>query len=553
MRIAGAARRDPVRAIRPGHNGEPPVACPSMSKIRAFWLSLLHWRRDHLVAACDRIGVLEHVYEEGRLAPRYVFMTVMSCGIATLGLLQDSAAVIIGAMLISPLMGPIIELGMGLATFDFVSVRSALKTMGIGMAVALATAVAIVLVSPLQEATPEILSRTEPTLFDLLVAIFSGLAGAYATITRKGETIVGVAIATALMPPLAVAGYGLAVSNMHVAGGAAFLFMTNLLAISLSATMVAKLYGFGGSDTPKQSAWQAMLIVAVFGLLALPLGLGLRKIANQSLVEHAVRQALDSAAARTAGRVTTVRVDLRRGAADIDAVLMTPIHLPGLQQAVESALHSSLDMPVHLNLREVLTTDAENLARDEATIAELRDSVAELRTAATQRTRVLDAKQARMDALRNSVLQSLGGFETRVGDPVLRFRLRAGTGMSLQHAFDLEQALRHGDGLQDVIVVPPPMPLAVVHFNADADTLDAAATHALELDAWALRRLDVPAITLTGYGRRDRIAQARLATVTTWLQDNGIQVAASHASTNPRKPSPGDEADVANTVVPTFD
>ncbi|MBO7941695.1 DUF389 domain-containing protein, partial [Streptomyces sp. S9] len=174
------------------------------------------WRQNHLIEGIDRAAVLEHVRDAGGLGPRYAFMIVMSCGIATLGLLQNSVAVIIGAMLISPLMGPIIELGMGLATFDLRTIRGSLAALAAGVAAALLIAVAIVIVSPLQEPTAEILARTQPTLFDLLVAVFSGLAGAYATVTRKGETIVGVAIATALMPPLAVVGYGVALVNLQI-------------------------------------------------------------------------------------------------------------------------------------------------------------------------------------------------------------------------------------------------------------------------------------------------------------------------------------------------
>ena len=150
-----------------------------MPDAKVWWRWLRQWRREHL--KLDRFEVLQHVDEGGALAPRYAFMTVMSCGIATLGLLQNSAAVIIGAMLISPLMGPIIELGMSLATFDFRSLRASLRTLAVGVGIALLTAMALVAVSPLQEPTSEILARTEPTLFDLLVAVFSGLAGAYAT------------------------------------------------------------------------------------------------------------------------------------------------------------------------------------------------------------------------------------------------------------------------------------------------------------------------------------------------------------------------------------
>ena len=98
---------------------------PDLASPAAWWRWARQWRKTRLVDGVDRIAVLEHVHEGGELGPRYAFMVVMSCGIAALGLLQDSAAVIIGAMLISPLMGPIINLGMGLATFD-------LRTMACG-------------------------------------------------------------------------------------------------------------------------------------------------------------------------------------------------------------------------------------------------------------------------------------------------------------------------------------------------------------------------------------------------------------------------------------
>ncbi len=311
-----------------------------MASAEALWRWLRQWRREHLQV--DRAAVLRNVDEGGQLGPRYAFMTVMACGIATLGLLQNSVAVIIGAMLISPLMGPIVELGMSLATFDFRSLRESLKTLAVGTAVALTTATAIVLVSPLQEATPAILARTEPTLFDLLVAVFSGLAGAYATITRKGETIVGVAIATALMPPLAVVGFGIATLNAGIAGGALFLFMTNLLAIALSVTIMARWYQFGGDDTPKQTAWQATMIVGTFLLLSIPLGLALRDIAARGLADRTIRNVMDETARSNGGQVTSLRVDRTGNTLNIDAVMLLPRHKPQLDREIEHRLESAL-------------------------------------------------------------------------------------------------------------------------------------------------------------------------------------------------------------------
>src|SRR3990167_1749333 len=195
--------------------------------------------------------VIEQVRADGQLSGRYIFMAVMSCGIAILGLLLSSPAVVIGAMLISPLMGPIMLMGFSLTILDVPAMRRAVFSMACGVVAALTISFLIVKLSPLTEVTPEILARTRPNLFDLLVAIFSGLAGGYAVIQRQGATIVGVAIATALMPPLAVTGYGLAVGSMAIAGGSFFLFMTNLLAIALSVTVLSKIYGFGAAQDRK--------------------------------------------------------------------------------------------------------------------------------------------------------------------------------------------------------------------------------------------------------------------------------------------------------------
>ena len=352
----------------------------------AWWRWARQWRTTRLVAGIDRIAVLEHAHDAGALGPRYAFMVVMSCGIAALGLLQNSAAVIIGAMLISPLMGPIINLGMGLATFDLRTIRGSLGTLAAGVALALAIAVAIVSLSPLQEATGEILARTRPTFFDLLVAVLSGLAGAYATVTRKGETIVGVAIATALMPPLAVVGYGLAVANWNIAGGAAFLFMTNLLAIALSVTIVARWYGFGGADSPKQTAWQAALIIASFALLSVPLGLALKRIALQSQTELTVRSSLEARAAQAGGRVSALRVDTAEDSVAVDAVMMLPRHVNGLETQLQQQLAARTGRPVSLRIREVLTADDASFALQQSTLAELRRSVTALQDAETVRS-----------------------------------------------------------------------------------------------------------------------------------------------------------------------
>lgn len=487
------------------------------------WFS--QWRQHQLVATTDRISVLENVDDGGHLGPRYAFMTLMSCGIAMLGLLQNSVAVIIGAMLISPLMGPIVEMGMGLATFDLRSIRDSLKSLSVGVLLSLLVAAGIVYFSPLQAATPEILARTQPTFFDLLVAIFSGLAGAYATVTRKGETIVGVAIATALMPPLAVVGYGIAVANWSIAGGAAFLFMTNLLAIALSVTIVARWYGFGATDSPKQTAWHAGLIIGTFVLLSIPLGLALKRIALQSQVELAVRAATDDAAARASGRVSGLRVDVTKDGVTVDAVLMVPRHLNGLEATLQDGLTTQLGRPVHVQVREVLTADDASFAQQQGTLAELRRSVAALQTAESGRTAAQQAKDAQQVRLQAALVAYLGRLTPSADGQQWTLQLTPDARMSLDRAQRIERELnitlaKEGSA---ITVLPPLQPLPGIVFADDSAELDADSAKALATDAWAVQRWHGNTVQVFGVGGSEELARKRADAIASVLRASGVQ------------------------------
>lgn len=499
-----------------------------MTRPEVFLRWFRQWRLENLVRTCDRAAVLEHVDEAGNLGPRYAFMTLMSAGIAMLGLLQGSGAVIIGAMLISPLMGPIVEMGMALATFDFRTLRSALKTMAVGVALAVAICFLIVWVSPLQEPTQEIISRTEPTLFDLLVAIFSGLAGAYATVTRKGETIVGVAIATALMPPLAVVGYGLAVGNWAIAGGAGFLFMTNLLAIALSVTIMARWYGFGRTDTPQQTAWQAVLIIAAFALLSIPLGLALRNIAARSLAEATVRTTLDTAAHEGGGRITSLRVEAGGNPITVDAVLLTPKDRPGLASMLERRLEDRLGKPVTVQLSEVLTADEASLKREQSTLTELRSSVTQLQDAASRNAAKSDAREAALEAMRTRALGHFGTLDMLENGNLARWRLSPSAGLDLVAARALETDANKGGAIPKVEVVPALQPLPRIDFADNSAELGPQARTQVDAVAWAVQRWQVGAVNLVGHAGGDpELAQARTDAVAAALRQHGASVAAS--------------------------
>lgn len=174
-----------------------------------------------------------------------LYILIFAIIIASVGLNVNSTAVIIGAMLISPLMGPINGLGYGLATFDFILFKRSLSNFIFAVVVSLITSTIYFYISPISTAQSELLSRTSPTIFDVLIALFGGLAGIVAKSSKlKGNVIPGVAIATALMPPMCTAGYGLAIGNYEFFFGALFLFTINTVFIALSSFLVSQLLKF---------------------------------------------------------------------------------------------------------------------------------------------------------------------------------------------------------------------------------------------------------------------------------------------------------------------
>lgn len=195
---------------------------------------------NHDQAHPDKIDAA--IRANSRVSGTNMWVLMFAIAVASIGLNVNSTAVIIGAMLISPLMGPIVGMGYGAAVGDMGLIRLALRNIAIFMGISLFTATFYFLLTPLQEAQSELLARTQPTLWDVLIAFFGGSAGMVA-ITRKegGNVIPGVAIATALMPPLCTAGYGLAHGNWQYFFGAFYLFSINCVFIAFSTLLFAKL------------------------------------------------------------------------------------------------------------------------------------------------------------------------------------------------------------------------------------------------------------------------------------------------------------------------
>ena len=174
-----------------------------------------------------------------------LWVLILAIFVASLGLNVNSPAVIIGAMLISPLMGPIMGIGLGMGINDVGLLRKAIYNYLVATGVALTTSTVFFLLSPLSDAHSEILARTAPNIYDVLIALFGGLAGILATSSKqKGNVIPGVAIATALMPPLCTAGYGLATLQFNFFFGAFYLFIINTVFIALATFVIVRLLHF---------------------------------------------------------------------------------------------------------------------------------------------------------------------------------------------------------------------------------------------------------------------------------------------------------------------
>lgn len=174
-----------------------------------------------------------------------LWILIFAIVVASVGLNMNSTAVIIGAMLISPLMGPINGMGYSLATYDFPLLRRSLKNFSFAVGVSLLTSAFYFLISPINQAHSELLARTSPTIYDVIIALFGGLAGIVAMSSRlKGNVIPGVAIATALMPPICTAGYGLATLQFNFFFGALYLFTINTVFIAFAALIVCQLLKF---------------------------------------------------------------------------------------------------------------------------------------------------------------------------------------------------------------------------------------------------------------------------------------------------------------------
>ena len=244
----------------------------------------------------DKQQTVEDIKNDISFSAINIWILICSIIVASIGLINNSTAVIIGAMLISPLMGPIRGIGYALSSNDFKSLIASLKNFGIMVVASLVASFVFFKISPIKTETAELLSRTKPQVLDILIAFFGGLAGVIAATVRNKSTAItvipGVAIATALMPPLCTVGFGLALWNWSYFIGALYLFLLNSVFICLATYVVLRLLSFPKVEfvNPKIERKVKIYVFSVLLLIVIPSVFKFYYIIQESIFTQNARQ-----------------------------------------------------------------------------------------------------------------------------------------------------------------------------------------------------------------------------------------------------------------------
>jgi outer membrane protein OmpA-like peptidoglycan-associated protein len=344
-------------------------------------------------------------------------------------------------------------------------------------------------------------------------------------INRKGATIVGVAIATALMPPLAVIGFGVATFNFVIAGGAFVLFMTNLLAIALSVTLISKWYGFGTQHSPRSTVWQGAVIILSFAALSVPLGISLRDIATRSWLERATRTEVASFLREHGARLSSISVmAATSGPLEVDLVALTPRYEPGAVPELKDRLQALLDREVTVTMQQLLVAnrDERDVVRN---LAQLEQSLAAMKV--QQSTR--DPATEFQNRLTTRLREQLGAVSLNTEKRTAIVYLAPDAGLSLVESRQLETRVAGIDPAWSVQITPPAQALPAIEFEPGSSALDEASIQDLETVDWALQRWNMAEVDVIGLASSDgqaarnfALAKERAEVVAAWLTDRSI-------------------------------
>lgn len=245
-----------------------------------------------------------------------LWVLIFAILVASVGLNMNSTAVIIGAMLISPLMGPINGMGYSLATYNFQLFKKSINNFTFAVVVSLLTSAVYFFISPVSTAHSELLARTSPTIYDVIIALFGGAAGMLALSSKlKGNVIPGVAIATALMPPICTAGYGLAKLQFNYFFGATYLFVINTAFIALSAMLISQVLKFPITtiiDEKRAKKINRYITLVLLIILVPSIFFGYRLVKNEEFLENS-RQFISEVSVRENSYLLDKRVNANTG------------------------------------------------------------------------------------------------------------------------------------------------------------------------------------------------------------------------------------------------
>ena len=320
-----------------------------------------------------------------------LWILIMAILIASIGLNVNSTAVIIGAMLISPLMSGILTMGYSLAVRDLDMLKKALGRFGTQVAISLATSTLYFIITPLDAPTSEMIARTSPTIWDVLIALFGGIAGIIGnTRQKKGNVIPGVAIATALMPPLCTAGYGIATLQLRFILGAFYLFLINTLFIALSAAAVSVILRVPvhRSLSPKRQKRINRMIATITIIAVIPsLFVGAYTVYT-SVMERNIQSYLNNEFVFEDTQLVQSRADTKSKQISVSLVGQTISEdvMKRLEQELPS--YNLEGYTLHITQNSIAASDTDNT--DKITIAIQENTISKLETLLTESQERLD-------------------------------------------------------------------------------------------------------------------------------------------------------------------
>jgi len=296
-----------------------------MNEIYLAIRRFLHYRFSLHEDNAEESDTIESIRKNVEFKGANLWTLIFAIFIASIGLNVNSTAVIIGAMLISPLMGPIMGVGLGIGINDFELVKKAVRNLAIATVISVITSTLYFWITPLHDASSELLARTSPSIWDVFIAGFGGLAGIIAaTRKEKSNTIPGVAIATALMPPLCTAGYGLASGNIYFFMGAMYLYFINSIFICVATYLIVRYLNFHKKefeDKAYEKRVRRYILIIVLVTAAPSVYLAYR-IVDRSIFENNARAFIDKELSYANTQVITRNYKYSRKGNEIDLLLL---------------------------------------------------------------------------------------------------------------------------------------------------------------------------------------------------------------------------------------